>query len=417
MATKEGTLVGLARQTACLFAGKSGYFPLDSRADVLVTLGRVCNAMTRYQLDASMTNGTIKEREKPIVGAPIVLRLFLLAACLVASMGTAKAEPRACQEANENDPSTFLPDTDPPIIIRKVKIESKVRPDDHWVRTYSVVEPSGRVQSEWCFRYEAENIDNKIILKFRWAVAGVWIDPFKPGVRRSRVGTRKLLDDPIKIDNPLNAFENDDGMTRSWAVLRSTEKAENDTGPVLTQVAAAEIDPHLPDLFKENGLVDVPLPAFVFTKAGQKTPEMHDGYSGQDLRLDVRSSAMLEESQLVFNTQVSVAGSALKEASFSMPAFQALDVSKTYQEPLQTYEDFLFNYRRFRSEIVGNKGEWPFRRLVDVRTNATAGPRAFTISSPILVKYGDTRECVIVSFFAPLGIIFPFEECDKVGKR
>jgi hypothetical protein len=347
-------------------------------------------------------------------------RIMMLATCLAVAVSTAAeaAGPRACQRADETNPNTFLPDNDPDIIVRKVDIESKVSSDIYQIKTYSEAKPSGNTQSEWCFRYEAENIDSKKILKFRWSVAGMWIDPFTPGLRRSLVRQRKLIDDPIKADSRVNAFANDEGLTQSWGVVRVAGKVEKDTGsgPVLAQFAAAEIDPSLPTFLQNNGLVNVPLPAFTFTRDTQRTPETIDAYAAPGLAVEVRSFAELSGNKLTFNTHVSAGGSALEGSLFSMPALESLNATKPQAELLKTYLAFLQQYRELRSQVAKGQREWQYHLELDLGTSAV-NARAFTITAPIMVKHGETRECILVSSFAPIGANFPLQECEMLGTR
>jgi hypothetical protein len=341
-------------------------------------------------------------------------------ACLALAAATAAqaAEPRACQRADETNPKTFLPDNDPDIIVRKVDIESKISSDIYQVKTYSEAKPSGSTQSEWCFRYEAENIDSKNILKFRWAVGGMWIDPFTPGFRRSLVRRRKLIDDPIKADSNVNAFANDEGLTQSWGVVRVAGKTEKDTGsgPVLAQLAPGEIDPGLPTFLQSNGLINVPLAVFTFTKGAQRTPDIVDAYTAPGLTIQVRSFAEIAGNKLTFDTHVSAGGSALEGSLFSMPALESLNATRPQPELLKTYLSFLQQYHELRSRTVKGQREWQYRVELDLGSNVS-GARAFTITAPVMVRHGETRECVLVSSFAPIGANFPLQECEMLGTR
>jgi hypothetical protein len=343
----------------------------------------------------------------------IWLACFALAGVVPAAAGSPHS---ACEEADLTDPQTFLTDDEAGVVTDVAHIDDRDRSHTYMVKTYSKKDPSGNEASEWCFRYEPENTDTQQISMFRWELARIWADPFGSKERRSVSHKRKLLNDPIKVTTRVQAFEKDEGTTHAWGVAPTTESAQKDdsSGPVLTRLAEDNIDPSLPRLLRENGLLNVPLTAFAFTHQDQKTPETHDGYSGPGFKIDVWSSATLAENKLLISTRVTAVGKALEGAVFSMPALQALNGTRVQPEPLVTYSNFLEQYHKHRIEAVKYQDEWRFTKAFDVSSSSA---RAFIISHPIMVRHGDIRDCFMAASFAPIGMSFPVEECQFLGSK
>jgi hypothetical protein len=269
-----------------------------------------------------------------------VSRLAFLLVCLVMGGSADAAAPRACVSADPPNGIPVLPENGPKLLVREVDLKESDGTTTGMVKTYSETDPSGRTRSEQCFRYEIENL-RQTIRNFYWELAGLFLDPMESQARRSRNRKQQVFDDPIDIDSRLNAFENSKGTTRAWAdrVTGDTLAVnEAPTGPTLTRVAVAEINPGLIPLLREHGALDSPAATYTLTEEKQKTPEVHDSYSGPDFKIEVDSVAERVGRELAFRRRVHASGEAVQNAAFSMPALLALLSLKAQPDLLAVYK-------------------------------------------------------------------------------
>jgi hypothetical protein len=223
-----------------------------------------------------------------------------------------------------------------------------------------------------------------------------------------------VTDDPILVDSAVHAFENSTAQTRAWAERPSSGKrAGLESAPPVSRLSLREIDERLPALLRAHAFSDAPAVVHELRRDDEWTPVLRDAYSSAALNVDVSSMAMRVGRRLAYQTVVSAWGSAMNDAAVSMPVLRALSSTKIQRDPLRSYGEFLDRVEGLRREVVKNDSKWVF--TIEVDQEALPSARAYRIRHPIIIKHGDTRECIVSTAYSPIAVSFPIESCAGFG--
>jgi len=348
------------------------------------------------------------------------MRIVILLTLMCLPGGALGVEPpRACLSPDLGKNIPNLPDGDAKIIAEDVAIDDRGAPPAFRMRTYSETDPSGASRSEQCFRYEVENLDTRNVRNFFWPLAGFSVDPLEPKLRRSKKRKQSITEDPIAVASKINAFENSEGFTRAWA-SRGPQSAQlqldGTQGSIsdgIRYISIGRIDPQLPNALAGIGAFSNVVAAYTFSSSDRQAPETEDLYSGSDFTIQVTSIADRSDNILRFRTYVYALGEAVLSADMFMPGLQALGQIKRNEKKIDQLEDFFGAYKNLKSTAVSRGGKWLFSTTSPLGEAA----QAFVVQTPILIRRGAARECVMVTAFAPIPVSFPLEECKGIGQR
>ena len=342
--------------------------------------------------------------------------LFLLACA--SDTAFAAEPPRACLSPSVDRSIPYLPDGDPKVIAEDVTIDDRGMPPAYLMRTYSETDPSGSSRSEQCFRYEVENLDTRNVRNFFWPLAGFLVDPLEPKMRRSKKKKQMIMEDPIAINSKINAFENSEGFTRAWA-SRGPQNAQiqlNGTKGSISDgvrfVSIGRIDAQLPSALAGFGAISTVIGAYTFSQSDQQAPVTEDLYTASNFVIQVNSVADRSDNVLRFRTYVYASGDGVADADLFMPGLQALGRTRSSETKIRQVEEFLGFYKDMRSRSVSRDGKWIFSATSPWGDAA----QAFVVQTPILIRRGAARECVMVTALAPIPVSFPLNECNGIGK-
>jgi hypothetical protein len=130
----------------------------------------------------------------------------------------------------------------------------------------------------------------------------------------------------------------------------------------------------------------------------------------------VVSQAERHSDALTLRTTVTPSGPAVDGAQFYMPALQSLRLVKQQSDQIAYSQDFLRLYREFKNVAVKREGpKWTFETNLAIVGSGPA--RAFRIVHPILIRHGETRDCIMVAALSPVPVNLPITDCRTLGRN
>ncbi|MEX2449925.1 MAG: hypothetical protein WD407_03640 [Rhodospirillales bacterium] len=331
---------------------------------------------------------------------------FLFVIALFAS--SASSAPRACHDLSRDG---GLPNKDGRIISKKITFHKNSK--KYPVRTYSDSENSGQHTSEWCFRYEVENVGKKDISNFYWGLGGIRVDPFKPGrkFRESKVKATPILYDPLDRPSDIYAFKNLRESTRAWMESKNLSQATHSKKyyiPFSAILSHASVDPKLPDLLKKHNLSESPIMSFDFSVPGVKTQLLQERINGPGYQLFVSSYAMREKNQAVIHTTISAKGSASKSTDYYMPSFTALTETKNASD-LKSYSRFISLFQELSYRPRKFQPKWSF--VTTIQIDKLKRGKVFLTNHPITLIHSGVKHCYRVISYSIFALDFGLRQC------
>lgn len=348
---------------------------------------------------------------------------FSASITLVIFFSTNPAEadhPRACLTHDGSSETELNPDqTD--VIYNEFQLQRDG--NKYLASTLSDTAKDKDNRSWQCFRYEVINIGINPILDVFWedakissTILGVGSDE-----RISVTFRKQILHDPIVVDSKISFFERTDLRTQAWGDFskNASNIIASDSFIELAQVSRNEIAPELSEFLQSFGLsadqvLAVPI-SLATPQKGEyygKVPFVSTAYRHGKVDLNVFSSAEYNRDGVTFELGVKDTSGAVVggEVQVSLPSLNAMEVVKVqqnnfddYKRVLSLYNKMIDNYEEFSSFYHTKKFFVPY-----------IAPNEYIVyltDIPMIIKNGDTLDCVIVKAYNPIAIDYNLNHC------